>query len=197
MKPPKFKQKTLSLAILAILSGHAYANPMGASVVAGNVTIQQAGNALNITNSPNSIINWQQFNIASGEVTRFIQQSASSAVLNRVTGQDPSSILGALQSNGRVFLINPNGIVFGAGSRLDVAGLIASTHGMSDADFAAGKLNFSGSSTASVINQGVIETSTGGRVYLLAQDVQNSGLIHTPQGEVWLVAGKAHPLMCG
>lgn len=195
LKSHNLKQKILITAITSLLAQHVSANPTGASVIAGNVALQQIGKTLTVTNSPNAIINWQQFNIGAGETTKFIQQSASSAVLNRVTGQDPSSILGTLQSNGRVFLINPNGIVFGAGSQINVARLVASTQNISNVDFLAGKMNFAGNSTAAVINQGVIETPSGGRVYLIAQDVSNSGVIHTPQGEVWLAAGNAVTLV--
>ena len=67
------------------------------------------------------------FSIGAGELARFVQPSAASAILNRVTGGDPSSILGQLQSNGRVFLVNPSGIVFGPGAVIDAAGLVAST----------------------------------------------------------------------
>ena len=77
------------------------------SVVAGSASFSSAGPALTVTNTPNAIINWRGFSIGAGEITRFQQQSASSAVLNRVVGQDPSAILGTLSSNGRVFLVNP------------------------------------------------------------------------------------------
>ena len=90
-----------------------------------------------MTNTPGAIINWQQFSIQKDEVTRFLQQNASSAVLNRVTTQNPSVILGSLTSNGRVFLINPNGIAFGQGAVINVAGLAASTLNISDADWHA------------------------------------------------------------
>src|SRR5687767_15816638 len=113
------------LAVCAFPPAPASANPTGAQVVSGTATLQQAGNLLQITNNPSAIINWQSFSIAAGEITRFVQQSASSAVLNRVVAQNPSSILGALQSNGRVFLINSSGILFGAGAQVDVAGLVA------------------------------------------------------------------------
>ena len=102
------------------------------------MSIAGAGKQLTVTNSPGSIINWQSFSIAPGELTRFVQQNASSSVLNRITGQNPSQILGALQSNGKVFLINPNGIVFGANSRVDVNGLVASSLNLTDADFLSG-----------------------------------------------------------
>src|SRR6185295_3353027 len=125
------------------------------------------------------------------EVTRFVQQSQASAVLNRVVGANPSAILGSLQSNGRVFLINPNGIVFGAGATIDVAGLVASTLNLTDGDFIAGRLRFGAQPGAgNVVNDGAITTSTGGQVYLIAPNVQNNGVITTPKGEVVIAAGR-------
>src|SRR5207244_3540063 len=105
--------------------------------------------------------------IGPGEITRFNQPSSSSAALNRVTGGDPSVILGQLSANGRILLINPNGVLFGAGSRIDVAGLIASTTNISNDDFMARRLNFSmpsSSPTASVVNRGTITVTDGGLV---------------------------------
>jgi filamentous hemagglutinin family protein len=173
----------------------ALANPTGANVVRGTAAIHQAGNLLQITNSPNAIINWQSFSIGANEITRFVQQSPSSAVLNRVTTQNPSQILGTLQSNGRVFLINPNGILFGAGSQVDVAGLVASTLNMSDGDFLAGRLRFTDGLGKSVVNDGSIATGVGGSVYLIGSGVMNSGIIRSPQGEVVLAAGNSVELV--
>src|SRR6185312_794582 len=105
-----------------IAHGAAYANPQGGVVTNGQATFNAQGNVLTIANTPGTIINWQNFSINANETTRFLQQSASSAVLNRIVGQDPSQILGALQSNGKVFLINPNGILFGRGAQVDTNG---------------------------------------------------------------------------
>jgi filamentous hemagglutinin family protein len=201
-------QSTFSLRPAAIAvavascfaSGAALANPTGAAVVNGQVTINQAGNLLSITNSPNSIINWQSFSIGANEITRFTQQSALSAVLNRVVGAggsiDPSVILGALQSNGRVFLLNPSGIVFGAGSQIDVAGLVASSLNLSNADFLGGRLRFTEVPGAgAVVNQGTIYAASGGQVYLVGPSVMNSGIITSPRGEVILAAGNSVELV--
>lgn len=172
------------------------ANPTGASVANGQVSIHQQGNLLQITNSPNAIINWQSFSIGANEITRFVQGSASSAVLNRVISQNPSAILGALQSNGRVFLINPNGIVFGTNAQIDVAGLVASTLNLSDADFLGGRLKFAGAAGAGgILNEGAITTPGGGQVYLVGASVENKGLIKSPRGEVVLAAGKSVELV--
>ncbi|PKN71754.1 MAG: hypothetical protein CVU54_00115 [Deltaproteobacteria bacterium HGW-Deltaproteobacteria-12] len=174
----------------------AFANPYGAQVVNGSVSINTQGNTLTVTNSPNSIINWQGFSIASNEAVRFIQQSSQSAVLNRIIGQNPSAILGALQSNGRVFLINPNGILFGQGAQINVNGLVASTLNLSNQDFLAGRYNFTAGTVAGAIqNQGTITTPTGGKVYLIAPNIENSGIINTPKGDIILAAGHSVQLV--
>ena len=162
-------------------------------VVHGTASFSTAGNILNITNSPNAIINWGSFSIGVNELTHFIQQSGSSAVLNRVIGQDPSAILGALQSNSRVFLINPNGIVFGANAQINVAGLVASTLNLSNDDFLNNRMKFTdGAGAGSVVNQGSI---SGGSVYLIGKAVTNDGLITSPNGEVILAAGNSVELV--
>lgn len=170
--------------------------PSGQQVVNGQAAFSTQGNNLTVTNSPNAIIQWRGFSIGTNEAVRFIQQSAASSVLNRVVGQDPSRILGQLQSNGRVFLINPNGILFGQGARVDVNGLVASTLNLSNQDFLAGKYNFTaGTSAGAILNQGTITTPAGGKVYLIAPSVENSGVIHSPQGEVILAAGRSVQLV--
>ncbi|GIZ51427.1 two-partner secretion domain-containing protein [Noviherbaspirillum aridicola] len=189
-KAPALRCRLLPLLIAGCFSPAAWANPQGAQVVNGQVGFQQQGGVLSVTNTPGSIINWQSFSINPGETTRFIQQSAASAVLNRVVGQDPSKILGTLQSNGKVFLINPNGILFGQGARIDVNGLIASTLNLSNEDFLRGKMNFTATGSAGAIsNQGTIVTPSGGQVYLVAPNIENSGIIHSPKGDVLLAAG--------
>lgn len=193
----RLRRGAIALAVAScFVQSAALANPTGASVAAGQVKFHQQGNVLQVTNSPNAILNWQSFSIGTNEITRFVQGSASSAVLNRVIGQDPSLILGTLQSNGRVYLINPSGILFGAGAKIDVAGLVASTLNLSDADFLGGKLRFSGTPGAgSVVNEGAIVTPSGGQVFLVGASVENKGLIKTPQGEVVLAAGKSVELV--
>ena len=187
----------LALAVASCFAGSgAHANPTGPVLKGGHATFVTQGNTLTVTNAPGTIINWQGFSIAGSEITRFIQQSQSSSVLNRVVGINPSAILGKLQSNGRVFLINPNGITIGPGASIDVAGFLASTLNISDGDFLAGRMRFTQTPDAgSVVNQGTITTATGGMVYLVGQDVQNSGIIRSPQGEILLAAGKSIELV--
>lgn len=172
------------------------ANPVNPTVVAGSATFQSSANALTITNANGTVIDWKGFSIGQGEITRFVQTNAASQVLNRVVGGDPSVILGALQSNGRVFLINQNGIAFGPGAQIDVGGFVASSLGLSTADFLAGRLNFTQQTGAgSITNQGVIRTASGGLIALVAPSVENHGVIQAPNGEVILAAGKSANLV--
>ncbi len=189
------RPKIAALAVAACFSSVVLANPTAPTVVHGTASFAQAGSILNVTNSHNAIINWGSFSIGVNELTKFIQPSALSAVLNRVVGQDPSAILGALQSNGRVFLLNPNGIVFGAGSQINVAGLVASTLNMSNADFLAGRMNFTdGAGAGAVVNNGSINAS-GGPVYMVGNAVTNNGIITSPGGEIVLAAGNSVELV--
>src|SRR5260221_4463673 len=149
------RRSVLSLAVGAAFAASVsslFANPSGPTVAAGSASFAASGNSLAIRNPRGGIINWQQFSIQKDEVTRFIQQNAASAVLNRVTSQNPSVILGQLLSNGRVFLINPSGIAFGQGAVVNVAGLTASTLNISDADFLSGRLRFVGNGTESSVS---------------------------------------------
>ena len=188
---PPLRRTALAL-LLASCFGAAQANPALPQVVNGQATFNQQGNIFSITNTPNTIINWQSFSIHAGEITRFIQQNGNSAVLNRITGQDPSKILGSLESNGKVFLINPNGIVFGQGAKVDVNGLVASSLGMSNEDFLSGKRQFTAGGVAGgVSNAGVINAGKGGQVLLIAPNVENTGIITAPNGEVILAAGRS------
>jgi filamentous hemagglutinin family protein len=113
--------------------------PQGPNVVRGTADIGINKNLMTIKNSNGAIIDWKSFSIGSGDGVRFDQANASSQVLNRVVGSDPSRILGSLQSNGKVWLLNPHGVLFGKGARVDVAGLVASTLNVDDKDWAAGR----------------------------------------------------------
>ncbi len=189
--PKHFKPHPMLALLTAMGASSLIANPQAPQVINGQATLVQNGNTLTVTNTPGTIINWQQFNIGRGELTRFVQQSAASQVLNRVVGVDPSTILGTLQSNGRVFLINPNGIVFGAGSQVDVAGLVASTLRLSNEDFLNQRLRFTETPGAGGIkNEGTLRSAVGGEILLIAPRIDNSGLINAPDGKILLAAGR-------
>ena len=185
------KPRLVSVAVAACFAAPAaFALPTGPQVVVGSAAFSQQTGALTVTNTPGTVINWRGFSIGASEAARFIQQGPTSSVLNRVIGAEASAILGALQSNGRVWLVNPNGILFGPSARIDVQGLVASTLAISNSNFLAGKMNFeAGAIAGGIQNQGNIKTREGGSVFLVAPDIQNSGIIRSPQGEVMLAAG--------
>ncbi|MEO8137880.1 MAG: filamentous hemagglutinin N-terminal domain-containing protein, partial [Betaproteobacteria bacterium] len=184
------------MALAACFPFTTFGNPLDPNVVAGGASFQTQGNALTVTNAPGTVINWQSFSIGQNEVTRFVQQSAASQVLNRVVGGDPSQILGALQSNGQVFLINPNGIAFGPGAQVDVAGLVASTLNISNADFLSGRLSFTaGGAAGNIRNDGTLRALDGGSIYLIAPSIENNGVVSAPDGSIVLAAGKTATLM--
>ena len=168
------------------------ANPSGGVVVHGDVMIG-AGNGGNLQiqqGSQNAIINWDSFSINAGELTQFLQSGSNSAVLNRVTGGDPSAIHGALMANGNVFVINPNGILVGAGGVIDVHGLVLSTLDVADGEFLGrGDMVFKGSSGAGVTNLGRIN-AIGGDVFLISRTISNSGIVRSEGGRVGFAAGE-------
>jgi len=182
---------TLALTSGALLAPLALAAPTGGQISAGLGSIAQAGANTTITqSSQNLAINWQSFGIGASEAVNFIQPNASAIALNRVLGQDPSQILGSLSANGQVFILNPNGVLFGKGSQVNVGGLTASTLNISDADFMAGNHTFSNGGTAgSVVNQGTLTAAQGGYIALLAPEVRNEGVISATLGTALLAAG--------
>ena len=167
--------------------------PTGGQVSAGQAQITTgAGNAMTVTQaSARTAINWNTFSIGKDGTVNFVQPNASAIALNRVTGREGSVIDGALTANGQVFILNPNGVLFGQGARVDTAGLVATTLGLSDADFMAGKTRFSslGGATGAVINRGTLNAKDGGYIALLGTQVKNDGVITARLGTVALAAG--------
>ena len=171
----------------------ALANPTGGQVVAGqaSITTPSANGMVVHQGSQSAIINWQQFNIGSGEYVTFQQPSSSSVVLNRVVGGSPTSILGNLNANGQVFLVNTNGVYFGHGASVDAQGFLASSLDINNNDFLAKNylFNKSGNGSATVVNQGNITTHRGGYVVLAGDYASNEGIISAQSGHVVLAAG--------
>jgi filamentous hemagglutinin family protein len=192
----RIRLKPIAFTLACCFALNAQANPLGGTVVNGQASFNTSGNTLTVTNTPGAIINWQGFSIGANEVTHFAQQSASSTVLNHVVTNNPSVILGTLSSNGQVYLVNANGIMFGAGSTVDVAGLVATTLNLSDADFLAGRHNYTAVPGAqNISNSGNITAQQGGQIYLIAPNVENNGIIKAPNGEVLLAAGNSVELV--
>lgn len=176
-----------TLLACSAVQANAQALPNVATVINGTAGINTFSNGLQVVNSPGAIIHWDSFSIGNGRTVRFDQLTPQSAVLNRVTGNAHSEILGTLQSNGRVFLLNPNGILFGAGARVDVAGLLASTLDISNADFLAGNYRFS-CFNATVCEAGVDVLNPFNNRIVLKDGSQITTRAAGEGGQVWLIA---------
>lgn len=187
------KYRKLLMTGLLFSSASSWALPTGEQLVAGQATVSiPTANLMQIKqNSQRAILNWQDFSIAANQTVNIQQPNASAALLNRVVGQNASQIQGQLNANGQVYLVNPNGVLFGKTAQVDVGGLIASTHNISNADFMNGQQHFTqDGATGSVENFGQINSHQGGVVALIGQNVSNTGTINTPQGTTVLAAGK-------
>ncbi|OYU45552.1 MAG: filamentous hemagglutinin, partial [Burkholderiales bacterium PBB4] len=183
----------MSLSLLSAYGVSALALPTSGVVASGSAGLSTTvpGNLVITQTSQNAVLNWQSFNIGAAESVQFIQPNMSSVALNRVLGADPSRIFGSLSANGKVFIVNPNGVLFGKDSSVNVGGLVASTLDIADSDFLTGRYQFSGTGTGEVNNQGRIQSSDGGYVALLGNRVNNEGVITANQGSVALAAGSA------
>jgi filamentous hemagglutinin family protein len=180
---------TVQLSAPAVAS----ALPHGAQVVGGAATVTREGTTLQVLQgTPKAIINWNGFSIGANELVRFIQPGATSAMLNRVVGGEASHILGQLLANGRIFLINPNGIIFGAGSHVNVGSLLATTLNITDSEFMAGNYVFQREhdNLSTIINAGTLRAADGGFIALSAPGVLNQGTITAKLGTVHLSSGE-------
>ncbi len=193
-------QTALCLVLMASFlsqSERGFSNPEGGDVVGGSATIS--------TPSPTTvqvdqqtqivIIDWSSFNIASNEITQFIQPGSTALAVNRIGGNSPSAILGSLLANGRIVLINGDGIVFGPNAKIDTGSFVATTSDASNADIMSGKATFNkaGNPNAMIVNEGSINAKSG-LVGLIAPAVRNDGIITAKLGSVTLGASNIFAL---
>lgn len=190
----------------------ANALPENPVVKHGNIGFAQSGNTLNINQASQAgIIHWNKFNIGSGATVNFNQPNVTSATLNRITGNEISVIQGAMNATGAVYVINRNGIVFDKGAQVNLHTLVASTLDIKDdATFLAGYLSLGGAEAAfadgynstgelnmsgmpgkvEVAAGAYILSQAGGRIVLMAPEVENKGKIDTRGGQIIVAAGK-------
>lgn len=182
------KKLAIASAVAGALGAHAA--PQGGTITAGQGSISPPVGATTTIHQASArlAIEWQSFGIAANEAVRFVQPGRDAIALNRVTGSNASEILGRLDANGQVFLLNPNGVLFGRTAQVNVGGLLASTLGMSDADFLAGRNVLRGSGGV-VRNEGSIGAADGGYIALVGGQVHNTGTLVADRGTVGLAAG--------
>ncbi len=181
--------------VLMMTGGVAHANPAGGNVVSGQANINTSGSTTNIHQQSNhAIIEWQNFDIGAGETVQFFQNSTSSIALNRVVNSDQATAInGNLLANGRVLVINPNGVLIGATGNVDVGGFVASSADIDNQAFmnAKGAMSFNraGKVDAAVINNGKISVKDAGISVLVAPTVRNNGIIQGNMAKLHMGAG--------
>ena len=185
--------------------------PSGTFVTSGSANLPQvSGQTMTVTqHSPRATLNWDSFNIDSGHAVDFRQPDSKAIALNLIHQQDPSRIRGRLSSNGEVWLINRNGILFGQGAEVNVRGLIASSlaptddalrNGIAPASALvtgspafAGERNGAGEALSGAITveagANLRTNGEGGRLMLFGPEVRNEGNLRAPDGQVVLAAG--------
>ena len=189
--------RSVQLALLPGLfiglnSSPSHAAPAGGAVQAGQGYIQQ-NTSKSITDihqaSHRLAIDWQSFNVRANELVQFHQPSAFTA-LNRIFDQRPSEIFGRVKANGQVMLMNPNGVFFKPGARVNVGGLIAGAMNIGIDEFMSGNYKLEALDNAQVVNQGHIEAAPGGEIALIGSSIANEGVILATAGRVSLIAGE-------
>ena len=172
------------------------------AAAAPTVTVKQT--------APTALLNWRSLNVGAATTLAFDQSAGGTAagswvVLNRVSSDTASTILGTITAPGHVLILNGNGILFGPGATVNVGALVASTAAISNAQFAADGIyststttpSFTGATADVTVAAGaaitttapLTATSAGGGVILLGRNVTNAGAILTAQGQTILGAG--------
>ncbi|PWU11099.1 MAG: hypothetical protein C5B50_23930, partial [Verrucomicrobia bacterium] len=187
-----FKTPLAVVCSLALASNPGFANPQGMTVARGSASATQNGSQMTIRASQNAVLNWQSFNIGAGQTTTFVQPSSHSVVWNQIGGQSPSQILGSLNANGNVVLMNQNGFFFGPNCSINVGGFVAASAAVLPPPSAGGSFwSYQGPPPdAKIINYGEINVQSGGSLFLIAEGVENHGLLSAPDGQLGLFAGK-------
>jgi filamentous hemagglutinin family protein len=185
----------IALIVLSPAGASAATLPQGGVISVGEGSIvNSGGNQLVIKQTTDKLgVNWQSFNVGPDGQVVFEQPNSKSVALNRVVGSDASAVLGKIDANGQVILINPNGVIVGKDAQVNVGGLVASTLNLSDEKFKKGDYSFTaeGGKNGEVLNQGTIQATEGGYVALLGKSVKNHGIIKARLGTAALAAGNA------
>ncbi len=174
---------------------YAAGGPSGGQIVSGVGSIQQSGAITTIQQgSPTLQLNWQSFNVGAAQTVNFVQPGSSALAVNRILGSTPSAVLGKLNANGQVWLVNPNGVLFGPSARVNVGGIVASTLDVDPASPGSNSRRFSGNGQGSVVNEGTITAADGGYVVLLGNRVSNQGVVSARLGTIALAGASAATL---
>ena len=181
----------LHILISLLPLGHLLSLPEGTEVLQGGATHSTVGKEMTIRAPDGSILRHKRFNLASDETIRFEQPTTESRALNRITDSAPSRIDGRIEANGRVYIVNPAGVVFGSGSTVEAGRLHVIGGRYSDEDFNARTHRYSDLS-GEIRNEGELRAES---ISLSGSSVTNLGRIHAPDGFVALSAGSSVELL--
>ncbi len=189
----------ITRAMLSIALGMAspylpsvHANPQGLVVRSGSATLSSVGPVLTVQTGDRAFLDWRSFNVGVNETTRFLQPSATSIAWNRINDLNPSQIFGKVEANGVLVLANQYGFYFGPDSFVRAAGLVVTTAPISPDMAGGGSWQFNRlPPLASIINYGTVKAESGGSLYLIAEKVENHGVLTAPDGNIGLYAGKS------
>jgi trimeric autotransporter adhesin len=169
----------------------AWTNPSDPTIVQGNASFDNSdATTLIVTASEKAHIYWEDFSIAEGEVTQIVQPSSDSEIVIQVDSDLSSSILGTLQANGHVYLMNPNGVVIGVNGCIESNAFLATTFSgcactlLEEQD----DVFFQGESTAAIVNNGRIKALKKD-LFLISYQIENKGAIDAAEGSVAIAAG--------
>ncbi|OHB62676.1 MAG: hypothetical protein A2168_09115 [Planctomycetes bacterium RBG_13_50_24] len=144
----------------------------------------------NMTASNGAIGHFSDFDIAAGHFVDCVQPSSDASALFKVFSGDGTQIFGQFNATGHIYLVDTAGILFGAGSQINVTRLVASgldiTETAFDTILGGGQMQFAGGN-GDVTNQGGIIRANS--VYLIGDKVVNLGPIIAPNGLVVMAAG--------
>lgn len=162
-----------------------------AQLAANGPSMRSGSTLLLVQSKDRAVYEWKDFSIGTGARVEFRQPGPQSIALNRIVTSTPSQILGQLNANGRVFIVNPNGVLFGQTAQVSVGSLLATTMDIDTRDFLAGRtltMRAAPDSTAAIVNAGTVMVNQG-YVVLAAPRVEVSGLVRAPDGRIVLAAG--------
>jgi filamentous hemagglutinin family protein len=185
-----FALPLLAAALLGGFGGALHAAPKAGQVIAGDGSVSASGTTTTVQQASDRLtLTWQSFNVAKTETVHFLQPSFNALAVNHILDSNGSQIMGHINANGQIWLINPNGVLFGKDAQINVGALVASTLNPDDASIGTARTSFSGNSHAAVVNLGNVQASAGGYVAMLGHSVSNQGQIEAPGGSVALGAG--------
>ena len=167
------------------------ARPTGGTVVAGQASISFDHDVVTITSTtPQTVIDWQSFDIGSKRRVVITGPSANATVLNRIVGPNPFQIAGRLNSNGQVYLVSGSGGTYYKDAQVDALGFVSTSTDITNQNFLSRQLVFgnAGNTSGLIANRGEIKVSDGGLLGLIAPGVSNSGVLRAPSGSIALLS---------